>query len=100
MKLLQALKDVPANQRQANFYCVICFMRHPEDPTPLISQGSWAGEIALEPVGTQGFGYDPLFYCPQTQCTAAQCEPTLKNQISHRALAMQAFKQQFKYDGS
>ena len=88
-KLLEALKQIPANQRQARFRCVIVLLRHTHDPTPLICQGTWQGHIADSPAGTQGFGYDPLFVVATHGCTAAQLPATIKNQISHRALALQ-----------
>jgi len=87
IKLLEALKDLPEAQRSARFQCVLVFMRHPQDPTPLICQGSWEGLILEQPRGDNGFGYDPLFYVPQHKCSSAQLAPEIKNQISHRAKA-------------
>ncbi len=88
-KLLAALEHVPTEQRQARFQCVIVLLRHANDPTPLICQGTWEGHISATPSGTQGFGYDPLFLVKSHGCTAAQLPATIKNQISHRALALQ-----------
>jgi len=86
-KLLQALNDVPEQQRGARFQCVLVYMRHGTDPTPLVCQASWEGRILLHPRGEQGFGYDPLFYVPDQQCSSAELPPELKNRISHRAKA-------------
>jgi XTP/dITP diphosphohydrolase len=86
-KLLQALNDVPGQQRGARFQCVLVYMRHGTDPTPLVCQASWEGRILLQPRGEQGFGYDPLFYVPDQQCSSAELSPELKNRISHRARA-------------
>ena len=86
-KLLQALNDVPEQQRGARFQCVLVYMRHGTDPTPLVCQASWEGRILLHPRGEKGFGYDPLFYVPDQQCSSAELPPELKNRISHRAKA-------------
>lgn len=91
-KLLRKVKDLPAHQRQARFVCVMVFMRHVLDPTPLIAQGMWYGEITLQPAGEHGFGYDPLFYLPDKQCTSAQLSAEEKNKLSHRAQAIVALK--------
>lgn len=95
-KLLEALKSVPEEQRQARFQCVIVLMRHSHDPTPIICQGSWHGSIAFSPAGAGGFGYDPLFYLRQHDCTAAELASEVKNQISHRALALQQLTSELK----
>ena len=86
-KLLAALADVPEEQRGARFQCVLVYMRHALDPTPLVCQASWEGRILTEERGEQGFGYDPLFYVPDQQCSSAELAPDLKNRISHRARA-------------
>ena len=86
-KLLEALSGVPEQQRGARFQCVLVYMRHGADPTPLVCQASWEGRILLEPRGEQGFGYDPLFYVPDQQCSSAELPSELKNRISHRARA-------------
>jgi len=75
--------------RRASFYCVIVYMRTAMDPAPIICQGVWEGEILLEPQGEQGFGYDPIFYVPTHQCSAAQLDKAVKNQLSHRGQALQ-----------
>ena len=85
--LLQELGEIPEEQRSARFQCVLVYMRHALDPVPLICQGSWEGFILSEPRGEDGFGYDPLFYLPEHQCSSAQLDPSIKNRISHRAKA-------------
>lgn len=92
-KLLAELANVPDEKRSARYQCVLVLMRHAEDPTPLICQGCWEGFILREPKGTGGFGYDPLFYVPTHQCSAAELDSAVKNQISHRAVAMRALLQ-------
>lgn len=93
-KLLDALRDVPAERRTARFYAVIVLLRHANDPQPLICEGSWEGRIIDELRGSNGFGYNPVFLDPLHGLTAAEMEPPLKNSISHRALALQQLKQQ------
>ena len=85
--LLKELGDIPKEQRSARFQCVLVYMRHALDPTPQICQASWEGFILFEPRGENGFGYDPLFYLPEHQCSSAQLAPGIKNRISHRAKA-------------
>lgn len=93
-QLLTALQGVPDEQRGAQFVCALALLQHAGDPLPIICQGRWHGRILHAPQGEQGFGYDPLFYVAEQQCSAAQMPATLKNQISHRAQAMQQLKQQ------
>ena len=87
-QLLQALSGVPAAQRTARFQCLLVFMRHAEDPTPLICQGTWEGRILEHSRGTGGFGYDPLFYVEDMQCSAAELDAVRKNKLSHRGQAL------------
>jgi len=87
-KLLLALADVPQAQRTARFHCVMVFMAHANDPSPLIGHGVWEGEIALQPEGDNGFGYDPVFYIPEHNCMSAQLDASVKNSLSHRAQAL------------
>jgi XTP/dITP diphosphohydrolase len=86
-KLLVELGHLPEPQRTARFQCVLVYMRHALDPTPIVCQGAWEGRILFQAQGENGFGYDPLFYLPQHQCSSAQLDPETKNQISHRAKA-------------
>jgi len=87
-KLLVALKDVPDTERQAQFHCVLVYMRHAEDPTPLVFHGSWDGIITHTPAGKGGFGYDPIFYVPGEGKTASQLTREEKSAISHRGQAL------------
>ncbi len=87
-KLLAAIESVPEPERTARFQCVIVFMRHALDPVPLICQGTWQGRILREPRGTNGFGYDPLFFLPGENCTSAELAPARKNLLSHRSQAI------------
>lgn len=92
-KLLDALREVPADRRTARFYAVIVLLRHANDPQPLICEGSWEGVILDEMRGSNGFGYNPVFLDPTHGLTAAEMDPAQKNAISHRALALQLLKQ-------
>ncbi|MDH3326129.1 MAG: RdgB/HAM1 family non-canonical purine NTP pyrophosphatase [Gammaproteobacteria bacterium] len=94
-KLLGALKDVAKEHRTARFQCVIVYLRHELDPTPIICQGTWEGHITESASGTQGFGYDPLFFIAAQNCTAAELESETKNQISHRGQALKEFVKAF-----
>ena len=89
-KLLEALTNVEDEARTARFQCVMVYMRHAEDPTPIICQGTWEGVILRESQGDNGFGYDPLFYVPTEGCTSAQLSPEMKNHLSHRGQALRA----------
>lgn len=86
-KLLRALEGVAEAERTARFQCVLVYMRHAADPTPLVCQASWEGRILFEERGDEGFGYDPLFYVPEHDCSSAELPRDLKNRISHRARA-------------
>ena len=87
-KLLHALADYSGNERSAHFHCALVFVQHAEDPAPIICEGRWRGTLLTEARGENGFGYDPLFYVLEQQCTSAELAPELKNKISHRGLAM------------
>ena len=88
-KLLKDLHNVPDEQRSARFQCVLVYLRHPLDPTPLICQGTWEGRILKQPLGNNGFGYDPLFLDPTTGLSSAELSKEEKNTRSHRAKALQ-----------
>jgi XTP/dITP diphosphohydrolase len=88
LQLLSLLQDIPEAERTARFQCLLVYLRHPEDPTPLICQGTWEGRIAFNADGENGFGYDPLFYIPELSCTSAQLDKEQKNKLSHRGKAM------------
>ncbi|BBR81711.1 non-canonical purine NTP pyrophosphatase [Klebsiella quasipneumoniae] len=87
-KLLDALQDVPDDQRQAQFHCVLVYLRHAEDPTPLVCHGRWPGVIARKAAGQGGFGYDPIFFVPSEGKTAAELSREEKSAISHRGQAL------------
>ena len=88
IKLLDTMADIPKDKRQAKFLCVLVFMRHADDPTPIICQGEWFGEITSEQQGDNGFGYDPVFWVEQQNCSSAQLSPEQKNALSHRGKAL------------
>lgn len=94
-KLLDELAVVDDNQRQARFCTVIVVLQHAADPLPRIYQGLWEGTILREPRGEGGFGYDPIFYVPTHNCSAAELDPRVKNSISHRGQALQLFKRDY-----
>ncbi|SDI01072.1 XTP/dITP diphosphohydrolase [Vibrio xiamenensis] len=87
-KLLEAMKDVPEDQRSARFHCVLVLMRHENDPTPIVCHGKWEGRILTETHGDNGFGYDPVFWVPEESCASAELEPARKKQLSHRGKAL------------
>jgi XTP/dITP diphosphohydrolase len=86
-KLVLELK--PHRDRRAFYYCALVFVTHADDPHPLIATGEWHGEVIASPRGAGGFGYDPYFFLPEHDCTAAELPAELKNRISHRGQAMQ-----------
>lgn len=95
-KILDEMADVPDGQRSARFWCAIVFVEHANDPTPIIVQRGWEGEILREKVGENGFGYDPIFYVPTRGCASAELAPEQKNDISHRGKALQALLKELK----
>ena len=95
LKLLAALDGVPYEKRKACYRCVIVYMRFPDDPFPIITSGSWEGYITKKLTGTNGFGYDPLFYLPDYDKTSAEISSDLKNKISHRAKALKKLQGYF-----
>ncbi len=87
-KLISALNNIPEDYRTARFHCVLVYMKHENDPTPIICHGKWEGSIITSPQGEQGFGYDPLFWQAQLQMTSAQLPREIKNNLSHRGQAL------------
>lgn len=87
-KLLAAMEGVPDEQRTARFHCVLVFMRHENDPTPLVCHGTWQGRILHQAHGSNGFGYDPIFFVPEDNCASAELLPARKKQLSHRGKAL------------
>ncbi|HSG61048.1 MAG TPA: RdgB/HAM1 family non-canonical purine NTP pyrophosphatase [Pseudomonadales bacterium] len=90
-ELLRRLEGIET--RTARYHCVLVFMRHANDPVPLICHAAWEGTILTAPRGEGGFGYDPLFWLQEHQCTAAELDAAVKNTISHRGRAMQQLLQ-------
>ncbi len=87
-KLLHALAHVAEGERSARFQCLMVYMRYPTDPTPIICQGTWEGRILTEARGENGFGYDPIFWVPEENRSAAELDPQTKNRLSHRGQAL------------
>lgn len=97
-KMLEALKHVPDEERTARFQCLMVYMHHGSDPTPVICQGTWEGVIIREPQGENGFGYDPIFYVPTHNCSSAQLDSEIKNQLSHRGQALKLLVEKLRQD--
>ena len=95
-KLLEDMAQVPDAQRTARFWCAIVYVEHANDPTPIIIQRGWEGEIMREKVGENGFGYDPIFYVPTHKKASAELSAEQKNTISHRGKALQALLVELK----
>ncbi|KLT73520.1 nucleoside-triphosphate diphosphatase [Neisseria arctica] len=90
---LKLSTELAGKEDQSCYYvCVLVLVRHEHDPQPIIAEGIWRGTWQTEAKGENGFGYDPHFYLPEQGCTAAELTPKLKNQISHRGLALQELK--------
>lgn len=87
-QLLSEMSGLVDEQRDAYFVSVIVFLRHAQDPLPIVAQGVWHGRILHQAVGEGGFGYDPLFWVPTHGCASAQLPSEVKQRISHRGLAM------------
>lgn len=83
--------------RRAHFVAVLVFVRHADDPQPLIAEGEWHGEILDAPRGSEGFGYDPLFFVPSLKATAAELGHEQKNKLSHRGMALQQLIEKLKH---
>ncbi|HID44365.1 MAG TPA: XTP/dITP diphosphatase [Chromatiaceae bacterium] len=92
-KMLAELEKMPEKERTARFQCLMVYMRHGKDPVPIICQGTWEGRILREPQGENGFGYDPLFFVPEKNCSAAELPAEVKNAMSHRGKALQCLLQ-------
>lgn len=95
-KLLHELAGLPAAQRQASYYCAMVYVEHANDPTPIIGLGQWYGEILTEKRGDGGFGYDPIFWVEEFAKTAAELPKAQKNQVSHRAQALNGLVMQLR----
>jgi XTP/dITP diphosphohydrolase len=99
-KVLAEMKDVPDEQRGAAFHSVIAYLRHEADPDPIIAHGVWPGSIVHHAEGEHGFGYDPIFFVPEHNCTAAELDADVKNKISHRGRALAALQEQWTAEHS
>ena len=88
LKLIDMIKPFPEEQRTARFICSMVYLRHKDDPVPIIAQGVWEGQLVTDPKGENGFGYDPVFYVESQQCTSAELPPEVKNRLSHRGQAL------------
>jgi len=95
--LLARLAGVPEAHRCARFRCAIVLVRTADDPLPVICEGSWEGSILAAEAGSNGFGYDPLFYVPTHGCASAQLSAAVKNSISHRAQALLLLLQRWPF---
>ncbi len=94
--LLSKLEGVGREQRRARFQCVLVYMRHALDPTPIICQGTWEGTISETIQGENGFGYDPIFWIESEQCSSAQLSKERKNELSHRGQALAMLVEKLK----
>jgi len=94
LKMLEELDGVAESERTARYQCVMVYMRSADDPTPVIAQGALEGRILTAPQGDGGFGYDPIFWLEDKQCSAAELSMQDKNKISHRAIALQSLIKQ------
>ncbi len=97
-KLLEVLSQVPDAERTARFQCLLVLMRHAEDPTPWMFQGTWEGRVLRAPRGDNGFGYDPLFYVEDQGCSSAELPPEVKNRLSHRGQALRQFLRRLEHE--
>lgn len=94
--LLAAMQELPEGQRSAQFHCVLAYLRHADDPTPIICHGRWPGQILTGPRGDGGFGYDPVFLAPEYHCSAAELTRQQKGRISHRGRALASLLEQLQ----
>jgi len=95
-KMLTEMRGVDLDERRAAFHCVLVFLRHALDPVPIVCHGVWQGRILEAPDGDGGFGYDPVFWSPETQCSAARLSKAEKNALSHRGKALKALVNQLQ----
>jgi XTP/dITP diphosphohydrolase len=93
-KLLRALAGLPHERRRARYRCALVLVQSAMDAAPLIAEADWEGFILDVPRGTGGFGYDPYFWLPELNKTAAELEPAEKNRLSHRGKALRALREQ------
>jgi XTP/dITP diphosphohydrolase len=94
-KLITALKNHA--DRGAHYVCALVLINSADDPEPVIVQTRWYGQIIDQAKGSNGFGYDPHFFLPEQNCTAAELDPTKKNAVSHRGQALRELIAQLQY---
>jgi XTP/dITP diphosphohydrolase len=95
-KLLAAMQGVPQEQRTARFRCVMAFLTDAEDPSPILTEGTWEGLVASQSAGSRGFGYDSVFFLPEYGCTSAELFDAEKNRLSHRGQAVRAMVERLR----
>lgn len=95
-QLLSRLENIPWEDRNARFRCLMVYLRRADDPAPLICEGTWSGVVTQAPSGQNGFGYDPVFWVPDEGCTAAELDSERKNGLSHRARALRMLVERLK----
>ena len=95
-KLVDEVRKLPDNKRQARFVCLMVYLQHADDPVPVIAEGIWNGIAVTDPRGKNGFGYDPMFFLPDYNCTSAELPPEVKNRISHRGQALRNLVERLK----
>ena len=95
-KLLRDLDGVENPRRTARFVCVLALVRHANDPQPLIAESAWEGRILDARHGANGFGYDPVFFSPVHDCSAAELDAAVKNRDSHRGMALAQLKKRLE----
>jgi len=95
-QLLSRLENIPWEDRNARFRCLMVYLRQADDPAPLICEGTWSGVVTQAPSGHNGFGYDPVFWVPDEGCTAAELDSERKNGLSHRARALRMLVERLK----
>jgi len=98
-KLLVDIESVDESKRTARFQCVLVMLSHENDPTPIICQGTWEGTLLHHSVGENGFGYDPIFWLEDRQCTSAELPPDIKDQLSHRGQALRQLVKILQHSG-
>ena len=98
-KLIEDINPLSKEDRIARFVCVMVYLKHVEDPTPIIAEGYWNGEVITKPRGINGFGYDPMFYVPTHNCVSAELSPEAKNKLSHRGQALRLLVEKINING-
>ena len=98
-KLIGEVRVLPERDRAARFVCLMVYLRHADDPVPVIAEGIWEGVAVTDPKGGNGFGYDPMFYVPSEGCTSAQLPPEIKNRLSHRGKALKQLCEKLMVNG-